>query len=323
MNLSIQNLHIPQILPDELGLGYFACTSTANELTEDELFDRLKRSKPRILRPSKYELLAELAGLSNEDFVCGHTCKPFHKAFETRICWCHPHGTNERKSPNNRMLLHRREKHYFCDQCANDDFNYWGRSSWRCSHQISGICWCSKHHTPLRAVLVDSLSRQPHELRHDADLCISLPFPKEDSVAGRYQKLVGFLLDFRRPVFLPLLTAVLKESLRIRNYSCSTTAHGEYLVSDTILECCPTEWCRELFDDFSKKVRGKYFRNIDAIAFSYDDATATYVLALSVLFYDSDRVANFIAELSILTTDIELVSTSTMSRLYEELECLN
>lgn len=131
------NLNIPKILPDELGTAYLEHVARGNTLTTVELLSRVRNARPRSHRPSKAQLIAEIAKLSDQDFVCSHTCKPFYGAFESSMQWCHPHGVNERWVTHNPMLHPRRIGYYFCPQCASEDVKFWGRSYWRRSHQIA------------------------------------------------------------------------------------------------------------------------------------------------------------------------------------------
>lgn len=286
------------MLPDELGTAYFEHVASGNTLTTEELFSRVRKAKSRLQRPSKAHLIAEIAGLSDQDFVCSHTCKPFYGAFECTSRWCHPHGANERGSPNNPMLNHRRFGYYLCPQCASEDLEFWGRSYWRRSHQIVGVSWCSKHEIPLNVVTGEVLSSQPHKAIDASCECTSTPFPSENTIPRRYQKLVSTLLAFQGPAFLPHLIRILQQQLNRKNYACWTTAHGKRFVSDTILATCPNQWCHDLFPDFQTKGAGKYFRDIDAIELGRDDQAVTYVLALAVLYGDPDEAASLISLLS-------------------------
>lgn len=291
------NLNIPQMLPDELGTAYLEHVALGNTLTTVELLSRVYNAKPRLRRPSRAQLIAEIAGLSDQDFVCSHTCKPFYGAFEPFSRWCHPHGINERERRNNPISRHRRNRYYFCKQCTSEDIDTFGRTYWRRSHQIAGVCWCSTHQTTLSAICPDSLSIQPHKLIDYADLCIPLPFPSECSVAGRYQTLAMALLDCRRPLYLPLLTTVLNHVLNKQNYSHEKIRHGKSLLSDTVLKSCQNQWSQDIFFNFSKKIPGQYFREIDEITIPQVDRSTLYALALAILYDTPEEAMNIIANL--------------------------
>ncbi len=304
----MRNLNIPRILPDELGTAYFEHVALGNSLTTAELFSRIRTAKSRSHRPSKAQLIAEVAGLSDQDFVCSHTCKPFYGAFETSIQWCHPHGINERWMTHNPMLLPRRVGDHFCPQCASEDINFWGRSYWRRSHQIAGVFWCSKHEIPLYSVTGGALSIQPHKAIHASNVCTSSPFPASNSIPARYQNLASSILDFRSPILLSDLVSLLKQKMRNERYSCWSRDYGQRFLSDTVFSTCSHQWCHDLFSNFHEKTAGEYFRDIDAIEIRRNDQAVTYALALAVLYDDPDEAASLIS--SILKSRMHLPNSN-------------
>lgn len=292
------NLNIPKILPDELGTAYLEHVARGNTLTTVELLSRVRNARPRSHRPSKAQLIAEIAKLSDQDFVCSHTCKPFYGAFETSMQWCHPHGVNERWVTHNPMLHPRRIGYYFCPQCASEDVKFWGRSYWRRSHQIAGISWCSKHEIALYSATGDVLSMQPHDAIYLSSACTSSPFPASNSILARYQNLASSILDFRSPILLSDLICLLKQKMRSERYSCWTRDYGQRFLSDTVFSACSHQWCHELFPYYDEKTEGEYFRDIDAIEIRWNDQAVSYVLALAVLYDNPDEAASLISPLS-------------------------
>jgi len=291
------NLNIPKMLPDELGTAYLEHVAHGNILNTKNLLSRACNAKPRFNRPSNAQLIAEIAGLSDKDFVCFHTCKPFYSAFESAEHWCYPHGTCERRPPKNPMLVHKRVGYYLCPECSSEDVYFWGRSYWRRSHQIPGVFWCLKHEIPLIVAQDECLHCQPHEVIDASRQCTSSPFSGGNTIPGRYQKLVNSLLDFQIPVFSPRIISALKQKLSRENYSCRTNAYGRRFLSDTVLENCPHQWCNDLFPNFHNKKAGQHFREIDGIEFGQNAQTIAYVLALAVLYDDPDEAASEVSRL--------------------------
>ena len=291
------NINIPTILPDELGIAYLAHVATGNALIHNELLLRVRDTRIRSKHPTKAELVAELAGLTSHVFFCSHTCKPLYGAFESNMRWCFPHGTNERRCHRHSSMKHRRPGYYLCPQCSSEDVNSWGRSYWRRSHQIAGVCWCSKHEIPLNVARGDVLSIQPHELIEASQQCSTSSFPTENTISGRYQTLVASILEFKSPVYLPQIVSKMMRIMRRENYDCWTIAHGQRLVSDTVLMTCSHHWCHDLFPNFHEKRIGEYFRDIDAIELSWDNSAVTYVLALAILYEDPDVAMSLMSNL--------------------------
>lgn len=291
------NLNIPKMLPDELGTAYLEQVAIGNNLKPDELLSQVRKTKARLYPPSKAQLISEIAGLSIKDFVCLHTCKPFYYAFESAKHWCHPHGTSERRSPQNIILFRNRTGAYFCPKCSSEDVHFWGRSYWRRSHQITGVHWCSKHETPLEVANQDSFRSQPHEVVKASFRCTSSPYPGESTIPGRYQRIVNSILDLRSPVFSPLIISTLKQKLYKENYSCRSKSGGQCFLSDFILNNCSKDWCTELFPNFHKKDAGQLFRDIDTIEFGENGNPIKYTICLATLYHDSNEAASVVSRL--------------------------
>ncbi len=261
-------------------------------MSERELIDAARQRSTRERRPTTPEIVADLAGISDRDFICSHSLKPFFGGFEDDPAGYLPHGRNERtrKSKKNTFPPNQK-KFFFCPKCAAEDSRLMGRSFWRRSHQIPGVCWCSKHKTPLMTDPASNLNDQPYNLITSAEPCITDSFPKKGSIEDRYLAVVAHLLKLRSPILTACLRQWLCRMQHERNITCHVGIQGKSLLSDLVLKRCSTNWCQQLFDDFSQKQPREYFQNIDGFPLHIHNEATTYALAVAVLFDNHNDIA--------------------------------
>lgn len=294
------SVNIPKILPGELAYSYAKHIAQANELSEKDLLVRALNSKERCIKPKKVELLAELAGMSSQDFVCLHTAKPFYGAFEHDPARILPHGVNERNWHPKANILDISHRLRFCAQCARTDIDVWGRSYWRRHHQIPGVCWCQKHHTPLRIAPYRMFSSAfPHEIIDISEQYISASFPTKSSITSNYLKLVDFVLGLKHPIDIRAIGAALRRLLTDSGIAWRANDCRQKFISDRVAENCVLEWLECIYDDLWRKRPRSYFFPIDSIQLLPDLRAATYLLKLAVLFDNPDDAANEIASLAV------------------------
>jgi hypothetical protein len=288
----LNNLNLPTILPDELGIGYLSFLASINVMSERELIDTARQKSTRERRPTIAEIVADLAGISDRDFICSHSLKPFFGGFEDDPAGYLPYGKNERTRKSTKNIFpQNQKKFFFCAKCAAEDLRFRGRSFWRRSHQIPGACWCLEHKTPLMTCPSSNLSDQPHNLITLAEPCITAPFPKKKTIEGRYLVVIAHLLKLRSPILSSYLRQWLCRMQNERNITCHPDIKEKLLLSDLVLKRCSTNWCQQLFEDFSQKQPRKYFQNIDGYGFHINNHATTYALAVAVLFDNHSDIA--------------------------------
>lgn len=260
-------------------------------MTERELIDYSRQETARERKPTIPEVIADLARISDREFICGHTLKPFLGGFEESPAWYLPHGKNERTRTSKKLFPPNQERLFFCIKCATDDFRRLGRSFWRRSHQIPGVCWCSRHKIPLATCCSSHIRDQPHQLTAESKPCIDKSFPTKKSIEGRYLAVVAYLLTLRSPIPTAQLCQWLTRKAQERKIALDPGMAKSVLLSDVILKRCSTSWSQHLFQDFSQKQPGDYFSRIDNFWININNSATTYSLALAALFGDRSEVA--------------------------------
>lgn len=92
---------------------------------------------------------------------------------------------------------------YACEDCIREDLDFWGFTYWRRAHQIPGVLWCPKHHSPLfRAERLRSWQLMPHEAPASADQPHRtwLAHAQGTAVLQRYADVCLELLTWPRPM---------------------------------------------------------------------------------------------------------------------------
>lgn len=263
-------------------------------MTERELIYEARQKSTRERKPTIPEVIADLAGVPDRDFICGHSLKPFWGGFEDDPAWYSAHGKNERSRNSENIFPRNQKLIFFCAKCATNDLRLRGRSYWRRSHQIPGVCWCSKHKSPLLTCPSSKISEQPHCLAALAIPCINAPFPTKKSITGRYLSVIAYLLTLRRPIPTAQLCERLAMRLSEKGIAWHPNEHKRTFLSDIVLKRCTSDWCQQLFEDFSLKQPREYFSKIDACPINIGNLATSYTLALAALFDTSGEVAKVV-----------------------------
>ncbi|WP_322627864.1 TniQ family protein [Halothiobacillus sp.] len=154
---------LPQLMPNELFLGYLWRVAKINGITDTSLASILKGLRVMAERSCNgrifsggiggaLDLVSQLSGLPKIKLEYNHTLAPLFviskqtrtsppsSAFSTRITM---HIWNAALQINKRSLC-------YCDQCAQNDLVHNGFSYWRRDHQLPGNFWCPVHLTRLK-----------------------------------------------------------------------------------------------------------------------------------------------------------------------------
>lgn len=287
----MKHLLRPNILPDEMGTGYLSFIAQINAMSEKEIIRYAKTRSPRASRTTTFMAIANLAEISYQGFIRSHSLKPFLDGFEESPDRHFPHGTKEERQKREKVFPRNRKDALFCEQCAQEDLETWGRSYWRRTHQVPGICWCLKHKIPLLCATLNDSMEQPHTLTEQVLPCLKAPFPSHDSIEERYIRVATKMLEIHSPIYTGNLCGFISSACRSKSLTCHPYEQEKKLLSDVVLECCSNSWCNQLFENFSKKKPKEHFTEIDGCWIHVDNQATTYALAMAILFEDPDYLS--------------------------------
>jgi len=264
-----------------------ALVAASNVMTEQELIEHVRRKSVGKHTPRIAEIMADLAQISPFKFMRNHTLQPFVEGISNSFTNYRLDEEYRCPSSCKRFFPARHEKMRFCIKCTSDDLRRLGRSFWRRSHQIPGVCWCKRHEIPLVTCFTNGASDQPHHLATaDIATCIDEPFPSKESIEGRYLTIVAQLLNQSHAIPTIELCRWLETKAIKKNFKCGSINVGCKYLSDAILDQCSSSWCQNLFQDFSQKQLGEYFPKIDDFWRNIGNSATTYALAFATLLDD-------------------------------------
>lgn len=183
----------------------------------------------------------------------------------------------------------------FCLDCIKEDLDFWRYTYWRRSHQLPGVCFCSKHRTQLA---ICSLGNMSFDEMPSINMDTYFEFTdqefkviSENPAIKRYADILLAFLDYKQPI--SSFHAMHRISVQIKKQSIRTAKAGKRpTFTDRILEQCPMPWVRALYPSIDKRLAGESFNPIDCLP-STPAANHTYALALAVLFDSSDEAVNY------------------------------
>ena len=287
----MKHLLRPNILPDEMGTAYLSFISQINAMSETEIIRYAKTRSTRTSPTTTFMAIADLAGITYKGFIRSHSLKAFLDGFEERPDGHFPHGTKEEQRKREKVFPRDRKNALFCEQCAQEDLETCGRSYWRRTHQVPGICWCLKHKIPLLRAPLNDLIEQPHTLMEQALPCLEEPFPIYDSIEERYIRVATKMLEIHSPIYTGNLCGFISSACMSKSLTCHPFEWDKKLLSDVVLECCSYSWCNQLFETFSKKKPKEHFPEIDGCWIHIDNQATTYALAMAILFENQDYLS--------------------------------
>lgn len=182
-----------------------------------------------------------------------------------------------------------------CLDCVKEDLDFWGYTYWRRSHQLPGVCFCSKHRTQLA---ICSLGNMAFDEMPSINMDTYFEFTdqefkviSENPAIKRYADILLAFLDYKQPI--SSFHAIHRISEQIKKQSIRTAkATKRPTFTDRILEQCPMPWVRALYPSIDKRLAGESFYPIDCLP-STPVANHTYALALAVMFDSSDEAVSY------------------------------
>lgn len=297
----------PSLMDDEMDRGYLGRVKRLNGFRDKrETTDALRAwdvgLRGNVGRVATTELLCHCAAVSLETFSNSHMTLPWRRA----ITPFHPeiaHGSAEAAS------IHRisgfrlaRGGAYLCPECIAGDHSSAGFSHWRREHQIPGRYLCGRHQMPLRRVENEWAFLEAPA----AHLACSVPIAYalmeascQNPVTKRFNAIGEALMARTAPLPLRSVMRALKRRARALDLQVDGSASRRPLLSDLILDACPTDWLKDVFPAARAKRRGMRHHQLDGVLYLSNAASSVqaYLLASAVLFESPDEaIGAFIAE---------------------------
>lgn len=219
-------MNLPELLPEELLIGYEGRLRTLNYVPESpSIAAALNRLTPRSssapgLQMSFVEMVAEAHGRTVLDVVMNHTLWPYtaavgrltsRAAIEAFVV-----------SQAGRTALSRPTRHgaWLCADCVTEDLAFRNLSYWRRNHQLPGAFWCDKHGSPLAQVSSLAMTTgEPHHFAAHARRCDQM-----DGLALRANRLVSDFTELS--VELLAAGAVVDHATTARSIRARAVAQG-------------------------------------------------------------------------------------------------
>jgi hypothetical protein len=295
----MNQLHLPELMPDEYILGYLGRIGTLNGFRNEREIRAALRKQHNQNRPGTkgtlLEFLSEISRLDTYNFAQHHTLFP---AFRAVASYLHEHNHGDPRdfgllSAHAPRLM--RNDIQLCAECVNEDMDYCGFSFWRRSHQLPGVDWCPKHATPLYQVekkigffIAPSAAI---ELAFDSNSYVEAL--ENNPIVSRFIQLMLYILDFPRPISPSAIAPYL--SKKNKSAGLRTDQQGNNsLISDLALNQLPQEWTKKHFPTLANKMTNQFTHEYDGVCKTGGKAHASisYILASAVLCKTTEEGQN-------------------------------
>jgi hypothetical protein len=285
-------------LEDEVAEGYWRRLIRLGRYSSQEVAKRALKQHVAELEGGRPELpivylLAQLSGLSSEDFCRQHTMLPFVRAVTNTQSGL-VHGDICAITLSRRMgMALPGAGAYACRRCVERDLDKSRYAHFRRTHQLPMIIRCEEDDEPLVwSSSADAFKNSPSEILRSPD---PLPYDLDSSICehpivNRYITIVKMWLQSSKTIPLYLLHSVLLD--RAKSHGLRICDKGSRkLLSDFAVEKCPPNWLEAFLPGLSKKKRGVFHTTIDSVIRNGTVAFRTrfYALALALLFDSAEE----------------------------------
>lgn len=298
----------PEILPEEYALGYRGRVMACNGMTDStgSVNALLKWSgNARVSRQifSKVELLAALAGMDVERFVCSHTLLPLRRAVVTSFQSVDHGCTKHRSILWSTALREPRPGTYLCTECIKEDLDFHGTPYWRREHQMLGLYWCTKHRLALGYVEASNASFSPPSAYYKNHQPVDHSWVQQLQQSASVQRFLAISSDLLARS-KPLDELAVSRAARARAIELGLHAGRgvvqRRLVSDLIKERFDSGWLASVFPELAEKPVGEYVPSIEGALYGkrHGVASAAYVLVFAALFDTPEEAVNAMVKAS-------------------------
>lgn len=307
-------LLIPSIYPDELADTYFDAFCCLNGFQDRQsCINACAQSDPRLQAAPIVSVVADICGMPVVDLVRFHTLTPFLRAFVLDESARYPHGSDTRGHLRHAVMRLPKNKLNLCKACVAEDREFPRRTYWRRNHQIPGVEWCSKHEQPLYESMRTRLQLDPYSCLGSSTR-IANTLLTASGVVCRYIELTSFVSTLEKPISVSVLQDMVRGALGGTGIRISEKGKRP-LLSDIAIKMTPAEWLARLIPKVVHKSPGQYFPAIDNAARGPGPSQAGAILALALLYENTDQCANILRSKS--TQQIEIDSSQKQKQLPE------
>lgn len=295
----------PLPYPDELDKGYAGYVMRLNGMRSMKDLDCLMRvwagcPDKSWREVSRLELISKVANLSVMDFVLRHTTLPLRRgitSYQAKL----PHGSDRNKKIWwSTAMREARTGAYFCERCAREDLDFYGRSYWRRSHQVPGVLSCAKHGGPL-SYCRDGIAFQQAPSHwigscELVDAAWATEVEANDTIA-RYLAICDGLMDCNQPFAVDHVRAVLFHKGISLGLQTSGGRVKAPLLSDMVIEQCRRQWLALVLPVLAEKADKVALSKVDGVFYMKTSASTVfaYILACAVLFESAEAALNALA----------------------------
>jgi len=318
--ISKNELLTSKMQPDEFGRGYRGRLKTLNSFRQSKKFMEALSANllPQGVDSERYsdvEILALAAGQPIDIFLESHSLLPFFQMVPT-----YEKSANHGDSAQFDITAWYGIKTWeqigarFCLECVSEETEAKGYAYWHRSHQLPGICWCSKHGTqlaksPLNTAAFDGMPTSDMEAQYEFSEA-DFSDISSNKVIQRYADIVFSVLNSKKPLSSIHAIYRMGELLKVDQIRVGMNGQRPTL-TDRLLNQMPLVWLQSHYPTINNRAQGEYFHSIDSLA-ARPVANNVYVLGLASLFESSDEAINYWFS----STD-DLPNTRKMNRRYE------
>jgi hypothetical protein len=286
----------PLPLPDESIRGHLGRIRTLNgwrSLTEVYEITRAKLA-PTVMKgkaSSIYPVIAIASGISSEKYFCDHSLQPLHRAVSSDEVL---HGSPTKpKLLNNTGAKSMRTHSYFCESCVEEDLAGPGFSYWRREHQVPNRMKCRAHATNLLYMTEpNAMNYQPRNWLKKATACVDAKRPvPSDSFLKSYLSVMDFFLGRDRPMLKTELMSRMGPAFNSLDLRSIGPERG-YRLSDLAAARLPKAWLKKNFPGFDSKIKGHFFRALDAVVGgTMNGSASSYAVTIALIYTDPEIAA--------------------------------
>ncbi len=233
-------------------------------------------------------VVSNLFGLSVPALMQRHTTQPFCRAFPA-LEFGVKHGGEQRPRIVRRALT--RElvpRPRVCADCAREDISYWGRSYFRCDHQLPGVQRCSKHQTALFETQRGDFDQFPFDAVRSQTLTVAphVSIAAGNRVVQRYEQLACAVMERQAPISPADAHAAIKRRAREENLTLFNKGTRTTL-SQFVAKQVPRAWLALTLGIEETRFDSRWVGPLDFVG-RFACTTQSYLIALAALFDSAD-----------------------------------
>lgn len=290
---------IPEIMPDELGIGYLIRLSKINgyqnkKITIEKMRKKFMRTEDNV-GISISILLSRALGISTEQFCRFHTILPALRSVTSHLPYIR-HGdiSQPQLIKTNTNFLFKNE-FKACSKCVHEDIEYHGFSYYRREHQLPGFDFCSKHSQKLvRSAYENYVNPDEINLIQSDDSSNHCADEFCHEAILRYRTILDAFANAETPIPQLHILDLLQSRARAHGLFWTQRAKNKNMLSDLVIYNFPVDWLEGFNIKANKKNIRTFFPSIDSLLTTSNKLSCGYLyaLVLSVLYDNAEDALN-------------------------------